>query len=770
MKVRPLKTGNAHNRKNQVLSEEKGQISSKLRTKDGLRARWPQALEGYKYSDVKCDGEERRKNPVHGLRNMGGGALVAFMTSGFSRNIGGGALVGAMTSGFSRNIGGGALVGAIRRGFSCTFTDASKTDTDASTVWVRVGFLSDPANAVAHKMAPKAKSNTKTFKSRSIRPKTSRTRSLGARGSALKRFEEKDTELNAESRPWIDLWALFRYQPCMQGHRLFQVFALGFTILFAASFVNCGSTACNATNCATGCCDASGLCQNASVDSCGISGARCQTCQAQQICSVGACANLNIPGTGGGLADGGATTADGGMVTVPNTGACAGGLIFCDGQCKDSQADETNCGQCGSICTAGRVCNRGRCEVLPDDCTVASQCAPGFACDPLTKKCLPGCQTPLDCPSMSTCSSNMCSCGPGTHACGQACVDSASIQSCGGSCVSCPAVANGATTCDGIACGFKCNEGYGSTGSACVFGPHWQRREIVGQGPFARSNSAMVYDSRRQTLVLYGGQPFPSGYASNDLWELKDSQWKFVSNASGPGSRHSHAMVYDPGLARVVVFGGRSDFGLGGTPLFDAWQYTVSGWTELKLKGDLSIARRYRMVYNSTRLKVWFYSNDNNPLEVWELTGDTLVRLSASNSPSNRSGSAVAFDSARSKLVVFGGYGTTYLNETWQFDGQAWSQLDAAKPAPSPRTTGSMVYDVARSRIMLVGGDGPTVGRLRDTWEFDGINWTQVNAVGLLPKRSNTQWIFAYDSMRSKVVLFGGSGDYVQEDVWEFVP
>jgi hypothetical protein len=38
----------------------------------------------------------------------------------------------------------------------------------------------------------------------------------------------------------------------------------------------------------------------------------------------------------------------------------------------------------------------------------------------------------------------------------------------------------------------------------------------------------------------------------------------------------------------------------------------------------------------------------------------------------------MAYDPARSRIVVFGGYdGRNNLNDTWEFDGASWSRVEA---------------------------------------------------------------------------------------------
>jgi hypothetical protein len=65
-----------------------------------------------------------------------------------------------------------------------------------------------------------------------------------------------------------------------------------------------------------------------------------------------------------------------------------------------------------------------------------------------------------------------------------------------------------------------------------------------------------------------------------------------------------------------------------------------------------------------------------------------------------------------------------------------------------------MSYDSARGRVVLFGGGTNEYGYLGDTWEWDGINWTQIHPVKSPSTRGYTS--MAYDAARGRTVLFGG--------------
>src|SRR5204862_828962 len=84
------------------------------------------------------------------------------------------------------------------------------------------------------------------------------------------------------------------------------------------------------------------------------------------------------------------------------------------------------------------------------------------------------------------------------------------------------------------------------------------------------------------------------------------------------------------------------------------------------------------------------------------------------------------------------------------------------------RTGAAFAYDEVRQRAVLFGGSGAVVtGTFGDTWEWDGLAWTPRSfVVAPGPRRSAAA---AYDRMRQRVMLVGGMGNNTPEDEhWEY--
>ncbi len=101
---------------------------------------------------------------------------------------------------------------------------------------------------------------------------------------------------------------------------------------------------------------------------------------------------------------------------------------------------------------------------------------------------------------------------------------------------------------------------------------NWTQR--ASTGPLARAGHAMAYDSGRGRVVLFGGSPNGSTSLFADTWEWDGTNWNQRNPATPPSARNAHDMAYDSARGRVVLFGG-SDYGAAGisNPRADTWEY-----------------------------------------------------------------------------------------------------------------------------------------------------------------------------------------------------
>ena len=130
------------------------------------------------------------------------------------------------------------------------------------------------------------------------------------------------------------------------------------------------------------CNTSTGACSNANA----TDGTACNDgngCTQPDTCQTGVCTT----GTGNPCSNGGtcASASGGGYACFCPTGAtgvncetCASGYTECAGSCANTQSDVANCGQCGTACAAGEVCNAGSCA-LPVPAQLAINLPDGFS-------------------------------------------------------------------------------------------------------------------------------------------------------------------------------------------------------------------------------------------------------------------------------------------------------------------------------------------------------------------------------------------------------
>jgi hypothetical protein len=272
-----------------------------------------------------------------------------------------------------------------------------------------------------------------------------------------------------------------------------------------------------------------------------------------------------------------------------------------------------------------------------------------------------------------------------------------------------------------------------------------------------RNAHAMAYEGSRGRVILFGGAD--ASKVCGDTWEWDGSRWARVSQ-TGPGPRTFPAVAYDSLRKRVVLFGGnRVLFGTRqdeDTFLGDTWEWDGRRWDQIKVSGPSPRAEA-AMAFDSGRGRVVLFGGYNrhtgeiNRLgDTWEWDGARWVQLKIAG-PAPRNGAAQVYDVARKKIVLFGGRTPEGVSgETWEWDGRRWVENRAA--LTQGRFNCVLAYDGARRRVIRYGGryEGKPVG---DTWGYDGKAWKQLSSNGPTA-RNHTAMV--YHSRRRKIVLFGG--------------
>ena len=248
----------------------------------------------------------------------------------------------------------------------------------------------------------------------------------------------------------------------------------------------------------------------------------------------------------------------------------------------------------------------------------------------------------------------------------------------------------------------------------------WQQLTPVTSPPM-RAWMGMSYDLLRGVSVMAGGFDNATGNALSDTWEFDGTGWTAIPGAPVP-ARDCMDLAFIASTGRTLVFGGLD---INFNRLGDTLEYDGTSWT-----------------------------------------------LTATTGPTPRTYMSIVYDPARDRVVGFGGATAVSLDDTWEYHPitQTWSQITTATTPPQ-RAEPGLVYDFDRQVVVMFGGwDITTATALSDTWEYDGNDWTQV-ATAASPTPARTCFGMVYDPLRQRTILHGGSDynftvDY--DDTWEF--
>jgi hypothetical protein len=210
-------------------------------------------------------------------------------------------------------------------------------------------------------------------------------------------------------------------------------------------------------------------------------------------------------------------------------------------------------------------------------------------------------------------------------------------------------------------------------------------KQAPAESPTPRAGAAMAFDAVLGRPLLFGGIGMKSGNQQrfNETWSWKWQPESWTLEGPGtevPSPRSYPAMTFDGARGKAELFGGYTD-----------------DWPNR-------------------------YSN-----ETWEWDPGKVQwtkKNPAGTSPAARSGHAMVYDEVRQKSVMFGGFAGAspgYFDDTWEWDSGAntWTQRTPKGRSPSAREGHAMAYDSDRGRVMLFGGY-TGLSHSSETWEFDG--------------------------------------------------
>ncbi len=287
----------------------------------------------------------------------------------------------------------------------------------------------------------------------------------------------------------------------------------------------------------------------------------------------------------------------------------------------------------------------------------------------------------------------------------------------------------------------------------------------AGPAPSARFDPPLIFDSAGKSLILFGGQ---DNTPRNDLWRysIDEQRWfELTPQGSIPPPRFGHATIYDPMRRRLILFGGQA-----GGFFSDTWAYDIAAnrWTQLAASGAGPSSRYgHSGIYDAKRDRLVIshgFTDSGRFDDTWafSLANNRWTNITPSGAkPLKRCLHHGAYDEANDRFYLFGGcssgFGKCPQDDLWSFDlnANAWKQLPSGPPA---RERYAMAFDSKRGQLLIFGGSGFPL--LNDTWSYDVQRnaWTALTVTGDVPApRSRVEGVYAEGL--DAVYWFGGATD-----------
>jgi hypothetical protein len=252
-------------------------------------------------------------------------------------------------------------------------------------------------------------------------------------------------------------------------------------------------------------------------------------------------------------------------------------------------------------------------------------------------------------------------------------------------------------------------------------GGYWT--QVADTGPDARGGHALAFDANRQRAVLFGGQAGESALRG-DTWEWDGEDWTQVAD-TGPDARLGHALTFDANRQRVLLFGGEAGSGLRA----DTWEWDGEDWTQVADTGP-DARRGHALAFDANRQRAVLFGGEAGSglqADTWEWDGEDWMQV-ADTGPGPSLAFAMTFGGGTT--LLFGGVTSSPASDaadelsrlSWQWDGAHWTLRQDMGPAA--RWGHALAFDSARGRAVLFGGfsalpadSGVADSVLGDTWE-----------------------------------------------------
>jgi hypothetical protein len=282
-------------------------------------------------------------------------------------------------------------------------------------------------------------------------------------------------------------------------------------------------------------------------------------------------------------------------------------------------------------------------------------------------------------------------------------------------------------------------------------------RPVAGAAsPSVRRDYSLAYDAGRGRTVLYGGQTVGGG-RPGDTWEWDGNGWELRSPADPEGDGNPETWEAVPALYDPIN---------GGVLLVttNTWLWDGTSWRRLG-SGPPGTYASSAAWDDARGVAVYLSGSPSGPISTYEWNGSAwadATPVSTLDSPDPRYWHRLAYDPARAKVILFGGYNsTTTFNDLWEWNGvtRKWTKLTAGGAVPPPRGEFAMAWDAAAAgsgELVVQGGGLGIAGADSRTYVLrqsgSTLTWFDVTPATTTEAMSHSA---VYDASAGKVLMFG---------------
>ncbi len=302
----------------------------------------------------------------------------------------------------------------------------------------------------------------------------------------------------------------------------------------------------------------------------------------------------------------------------------------------------------------------------------------------------------------------------------------------------------------------------------------------TGDNPPPRMCSRMVYDSRNNVMVVFGGDGQSLFRADTWIFDLKGDTWRKSKAEEVPEARAGHFTVYDPVTGWVIIGGGYNQ-----NELTDMWAYDIATDSWHKLRGqvpagwyitaDIMPDARIILLTTSEKLEGDTHScNEIYPVRTtyaYLIEEQSMVDETVSPDPEHEL-------LKRPVKQAIEGTGPDTIRHREQMtrirnmEYNSWVLFENPGRVAPVRTWGSCAFDSDRGRIIYWGGGHCGYGGSDyDFYDVEQNTWESSPIIAEYPERawdkginpggvtfSGSPWIrhgrkiYAYDPVSKKII------------------